>query len=441
MLALPSIDYAARRRRVMEAIGEDSLLVLFANPERRRSNDTYHPYRQSSDLLYLCGFPEPEAVLVLVPGAAAEFILFVRPKDRERETWDGYREGPEGAIEGYGADAAYPIAELGARMPELMSGRRNMYHALGVSRRQDDDVLRWSRSLRGNRRQRDRSPEAIVDPLRLLHGLRLVKDEAEIARIRVAAEISAEGHLAAMQATRPNMMEYELEAVLSGSFRRRGASGHSYAPIVAGGPRSCVLHYNENDALLRDGELVLIDAGAEFDGYAGDITRTWPVGESFTGPQRDIYEAVLNAEEYAISLTVAGASNISVHDATVRRLTENMIEIGLLNGGVDEALEKESYREYYMHGTGHYLGLDVHDVGEYRAADDAPMVYSLGMVLTVEPGIYVRADCDAPEYFRGIGVRIEDDVLIGKNGVTVLTGGVPKSVSAIESLRRAALQG
>lgn len=441
MPSLPPIDYAARRQRVMDAMGPDSLLVLYANPERRRSNDTFYRYRQSSDLLYLCGFPEPEAVAVLAPGQEDAFILFVRPRDRERETWDGYREGPEGAMEGYGADAAYNIDELATRLPELMAGRRTLYHALGVSRRRDDEILRAMRSLKGNRRQADRSPSSIADPLRVLHQLRLVKDDAELARLRVAAEITAEGHVAAMRGVRPGMMEYELEAMLSETFRRRGASGHSYEPIVAGGTRSCVLHYNENDALLRDGELVLIDAGAEYEGYAGDITRTFPVGERFTGPQRAVYEAVLNAQEYSVSLTVSGASNISVHDATVRRLTENLIEIGLLKEGLDEALEKESYREYYMHGTGHYLGLDVHDVGEYRDADGEPLVYRPGMVLTVEPGIYVRADGDAPEHFRGIGVRIEDDVIVEENGVTILTGGVPKQVEAIEALRKEALSG
>lgn len=436
MRSLSPMNYAARRQRVMDTIGTDSVLVLFANPERRRSNDTFYRYRQNSDLLYLCGFPEPEAVLVLAPGHEAPFTLFVRPRDRERETWDGYRAGPEGAVERYGADAAYNLDELSTRMPEILAGRRAVYHALGVSRRRDDEVLKWMRGLKGNRRQGDRSPSTIVDPLRVLHRLRMFKDEGERQRMKVAAEISAAGHLAAMAATRPGMMEYELEAVLTETFRSRGASGHSYEPIVAGGIRGCVLHYTENDAPLADGDLVLIDAGAEFEGYAGDITRTWPVGTTFSGPQRAVYEAVLDAQILALSLTVAGQSNIGVHDATVQRLTENMVDIGLLTCSVNEALEKEAYREYYMHGTGHYLGLDVHDVGDYRDESDAPFVYVPGMAITVEPGLYVRADCDAPEPFRGIGVRIEDDVLIEENGVTVLTTGVPKSVSAIEEIRR-----
>lgn len=436
MRQLSPMNYAARRQQVMEAIGPESVLVLFSSPERRRSNDTFYRYRQSSDLLYLCGFPEPEAVLVLAPGAACPFTLFVRPRDRERETWDGYRAGPEGAKTQYGADAAYNLDELGARMPDIVAGRSTIYHALGVSRRCDEEVLRWMRGLKGNRRQGDRAPAMIADPLRLLHRQRMVKDVGELERLTVAAEISAAGHLAAMQATRPGVMEYELEAILTETFRGQGGTGHSYEPIVAGGMRSCVLHYNENDAQLHDGDLVLIDAGAEFEGYAGDITRTWPVGTAFSGPQRDVYEAVLDAQLLALTLTVAGQSNIGVHDATVQRLTENMVDIGLLTTSVTEALENESYREYYMHGTGHYLGLDVHDVGDYRDQRDAPVVYKAGMVLTVEPGLYVRADCDAPEAFRGIGIRIEDDVVIEAIGNTVLTSAVPKSVEAIEAIRR-----
>lgn len=439
MQTSPPVDYGARRRHVMDTMGEDAALILFSNPEQRRSNDTFYRYRQSSDLLYLCGFPEAEAVLVLAPGSDTPFVLFVRPRDRERETWDGFRAGPEGAVSDYGADAAYPLAELGERLPALLSGRRAVYHALGVSRSADATLLGAMQGLRGNRRQGERAPEAIVDPLRLLHELRRVKDAAEIARMKVAAEISAAGHLAAMKQTRPDMMEYEVEAVLTSEYRRRGAEDHAYAPIVAGGSRACVLHYNENDGPLREGELVLIDSGAEYHGYAGDITRTWPIGASFSGPQRAIYEAVLDAEEFGIALTVAGQSNVGVHEATVARLTENMLEIGLLTGSLDEQLENEGYREYYMHGTGHYLGLDVHDVGAYRDADDAPIVYEPGMVLTVEPGIYVRADSDAPEHFRGIGVRIEDDVLIEAHGASVLTGSVPKLVDEIEALRAEAL--
>lgn len=444
MHSLPPVDYAARRRRVMDEIGDEALLVLFSSPERRRSHDTYYRYRQSSDVLYLCGFEEPEAILVLAPGAEEEFVLFVRPRDRERETWDGFRAGPEGAIADYGADAAYTVGDFATQLPTLMAGRRKVYHVLGKSRRDDEQMLRAMRSLAGSRRSSDRSPEAIYDPLRTLHRMRMVKDAAEIARVTRAAEISAAGHLAAMQQTRPNMMEYEVEAILTAAYRSRGAEAHAYEPIVAGGSRSCVLHYNENDGQLRDGEMVLIDSGAEFLHYAGDITRTWPVGASFTGPQKAIYEAVLSTEKFGISLTVAGESNISVHEATVAKLTEHMLDIGLLSGSLDEALEKESYREYYMHGTGHYLGMDVHDVGEYRRSDETPFVYEEGMILTVEPGIYVRADSDAPEHFRGIGVRIEDDVLIGdpvlgKNGVTVLTHGVPKEVDDIEALRREAI--
>lgn len=417
----------------MERIGHEGVLVLYANPERRRSNDTFYRYRQNSDLLYLCGFPEPEAVLVLTPGADAETTLFVRPRDRERETWDGYRAGPEGAVELYGVDQAFTIQEMNVVMPRLLAGRVALYHELGECEKHDADMLRWIKGLKGNRRQGDRNPLAICDPHPILHRMRMFKDSAEIERMQVAADISAAGHVAAMRATTPGIREYNLESVITETFRSCGADGHSYEPIVAGGERACVLHYTENNQMLLDGDLVLIDAGAEFEGYAGDITRTWPVNGVFTGPQRVIYEAVLDAQEYAIEQTRVGATNVGVHEATTRRLVENMLSIGLLSGSIDSVIERGIHREYFMHGTGHYLGLDVHDVGIYTERDGKPFEYQEGMVVTVEPGIYVRPDSDAPEIFRGIGVRIEDNVLIQKNGVTVLTTAAPKSISAIES--------
>lgn len=430
---LTPIDYAARRRLVMERIGHEGIMVLYANPERRRSNDTFYRYRQSSDLLWLCGFPEPECVIVLTPGAEHETTLFVRPRDRERETWDGYRAGPEGAVERYGVDQAFTIQELPVVLPKLMSGRVALYHALGESQENDAQILAMIRGLKGNRRHGDRNPVAICDPTPILHRMRMRKDAAEIERMQVAADISAAGHVAAMRATTPGIREYNLEAVLTETFRSCGADGHAYEPIVAGGHRACVLHYTENDALLTDGDLVLIDAGAELEGYAGDITRTWPVGGKFSGPQRVVYEAVLDAEEYAIGLTRVGATNVGVHEATTRRLVENMLSIGLLSGSVDSVIERGIHREYFMHGTGHYLGLDVHDVGIYTERDGSPVLYQPGMVVTIEPGIYVRPDSDAPEIFRGIGVRIEDNVLIEENGPVVLTTAAPKSISAIEA--------
>lgn len=430
---LTPIDFASRRRRVMDAIGDDAVLVLYANPERRRSNDTFFRYRQSSDMLWLCGFPEPEAVLVLLPGSDHPFTLFVRPRDRERETWDGYRAGPEGAMTVYGADQAFTLQELPVVLPRLLSGRRALYYSLGECESRDAELLRWMKSLRGNRRQGDRQPLAIWDPEPMLHRMRMVKDAAELERMQIAADISAAGHVAAMRATAPGVREYQLEAVLTETFRTSGADGHSYEPIVAGGERACVLHYTENQRTIAAGEMVLVDAGAEFQGYAGDITRTWPVNGVFSGPQRAVYEAVLDAQEFAIAQSVVGATNVGVHEATTRRLVENMLSIGLLSGSLDGVLERGDHREYFMHGTGHYLGLDVHDVGVYTERDGGPFAYVPGMVLTIEPGIYVRPDSDAPEIFRGIGVRIEDNIVIEKNGVTVLTGAAPKSISAIEA--------
>ena len=417
----------------MDVIGQDGVMVVYANPEQRRSNDTFYRYRQSSDLLWLCGFPEPEAVLVLTPGAEAETTLFVRPRDRERETWDGYRVGPEGAVEQFGVDQAYTIHEMKVIMPRLLAGRRVLHYNLGESETRDAALLGWIRGLKGNRRHGDRHPIAIQETNAILHRMRMFKDAAELERLQVAADISAAGHVAAMRATAPGTHEYQLEAVLTETFRSLGAEGHSYEPIVAGGERACILHYTENNATLKKGDLVLIDAGAEFQGYAGDITRTWPVGGTFSGPQRIVYEAVLDAQEFAIAQSVVGATNVGVHEATTRRLVENMLSIGLLSGSVESVLESGAHREYFMHGTGHYLGLDVHDVGIYTERDDTPFAYEEGMVVTIEPGIYVRPDSGAPEIFRGIGVRIEDDVVISTDGPSILTSAAPKSISAIEA--------
>lgn len=446
MMLPPEIDYAARRQRVMERIGEDAALVLFSNPEQRRSNDTLFPYRQNSDLFYLSGFEEPEAVLVLLPGADDPFVMFVRPRDRDKEVWTGYRVGAEGAVQDYGADLAFELEALDEELPDLIAGRRTLYYELGRSQSHDANMLRWCASLKGSRARRDLSPDAFADPRKVLHPMRLIKDAAELERMRIAAEISAEGHLEAMRTTAPGQYEFEVEAKLTECFRRRGAYGHAYEPIVAGAERACVLHYSENNRRLNDSDLILIDAGAEWGGYAGDITRTWPVGETFEGEQRAVYDAVLDAQILAIDKSVTGESGVSVHDATVERLTSNMIDIDLLTMGLEEALETKAYREYFMHGTGHYLGIDVHDVGPYRDEHDDPYAYQPGMVVTIEPGIYVRSDSDAPERFHNIGVRIEDDVVImdadaaAEDPSRILTRDVPKDGDEIVELRKEALR-
>lgn len=445
-MSFPTIDYASRRARVMNRIGNDAVMVLFSNAEKQRSSDTLYPYRQNSDLWYLCGFEEPEAVIVLAPQSEHPFVMFVRPRDRDKEVWTGYRAGVEGAQRIYGADAAYELSELDTELPKLLAGRKILYHALGDSPAHDAKIIAWCRSLKGTRARKDLSPDMIACPRKILHPLRLIKDTGELERMRVAAEISAQGHLEVMRTARPGQYEYELEAVLTHSFRKRGAYEHAYEPIVAGGARACVLHYNQNDQPIHDGELVLIDAGAEWGGYAGDITRTWPISDRFEGEQRAVYDAVLDAQIFAIEQSVAGASNLGVHDATVERLTQNMIDIGLLQTTLDEALETKAYREYYMHGTGHYLGIDVHDVGPYRDDDDEAYAYAPGMVVTIEPGLYVRADSDAPERFHGIGVRIEDDVVIlpaeeaAQDPTRILTRDVPKDADEILVVRREILR-
>lgn len=432
------MDYARRRRALMAQLG-DGTLILPASPERTRSNDTHYRYRPDSDLLYLTGFPEPDAVLVLAPGHPEhEVVLFVRPKDKEREIWDGFRYGPEGAKAEFGVDAAYEIGELDARLPELLSGRERVYWPLGEDAGFDARVMRAMSTLRASRKKPDRAPKSIWRPRHLIHRMRMTKDVDEIALMARSAAIAAEAHTEAIKATRPGLLEYELEAVIENVFRRAGCSGPSYTSIVAGGANACVLHYVENDSVLRDGDLVLVDAGCELGWYASDITRTWPVGRAFSGPQRDLYTLVLEAEIAGIADARVGMTNHEAQQRAVRRLTQGMLDLELLSGELDGLIETEAYKRYYMHGIGHYLGLDVHDVGIYYVDDEVGEPYAPGTVLTVEPGIYVAADDEqAPEAFRGIGIRIEDDVLVTEEGPRVLTAAVPKTIDDIEALRRA----
>jgi Xaa-Pro aminopeptidase len=434
------MSFAERRRRIAETVN-DGVLVLVASPEVTRSHDTHYTYRPGSDLLWLTGYDEPGCVAVFSPQhPETPFVLFVRPRNKDSEIWDGHRYGPEGAVSRFGADAAYPLDELEARLPGLLATRSQVYYSLGLDTAFDARLLRMIEGLRPSRRQPGRAPAAIVDPRPLLHQLRMVKDEAELATMRRAASISAAAHLAAMRATRPGMYEYEMQALIEYEFMRAGARAPAYGSIVAGGANACVLHYTTNRDPLRDGELLLVDAGAEFDWYAGDITRTWPIGREFTGPQRDLYAAVLDVNERIVARVVPGESKDSLQQASIRMLTEHLVQLGLLSGSVDENIEKEHFRRFYMHGVGHYLGMDVHDVGEYMLADGSQVLLRPGMVMTVEPGLYVQPDDESvPAAFRGIGVRIEDDVVVTSHAPENLTTGVPKSIAAVEALRRESL--
>lgn len=423
--------FADRRRRVLEAIR--GVAIVAAAPVTLRNNDVEHEYRQDSDMQYLTGFEEPESVLVLSkvhPEHRA--VIFLRTRDREREQWDGYRLGVDDAKERLGVDAAFPISELHKRLPEYLSGADELVYELGKWRDLDGQILSAITRVRARGRAVKPWPRTIRHPDEVWHELRFVKDEVELAHLRRAAAISSEAHVAAMRAAAPGRHEYEIDAVLREAFRRGGASREAYPPIVGSGVNATILHYRENRRRMEDGDLLLIDAGCEYEYYAADITRTFPVNGRFTAPQRAVYEAVLAAQLAAIDATRPGATIESVHDVTLRTLVEGMIAIGLLTGSAEEAIRNEAYKRFYMHRTSHWLGMDVHDVGSYFV-DGAPRPFVPGVVLTIEPGIYVSADDQTvkPE-FRGIGVRIEDDVLVTADGHEVLTAATPKTVADIE---------
>ena len=428
-------EFARRRRDLMAMMGRNSIAVLTAAPERVRSRDTHFPYRQDSDFHYLSGFPEPEAVLVLLPKRReGEFILFCRERDRAREIWDGYRAGPEGAREHYGADDAFPIADIDDILPGLLEGRDRVYYALGRNRAFDTQMLDWLDGIRARARSGAVPPEEFVDLDHLLHEMRLFKSAKELGVMRKAGAISARAHCRAMRAARPGLYEYQLQAEIEHAFASEGARHPAYGSIVGGGANACVLHYVDNSALLQDGDLVLIDAGCEYQHYAADITRTFPVNGRFSAPQQALYEVVLAAQLAAIDAVRAGNHWDEPHKATVRVVTEGLVELGLLKGNVGELIERNAYAEFYMHRAGHWLGMDVHDVGDYKV-DGEWRTLEPGMVMTVEPGIYVAPDHrKVAKKWRGIGIRIEDDVAITRKGPEVLTAGVPKTIADIEHL-------
>ncbi len=434
-MSISKAEYARRRKQLMSMLEPNSIAVLPAANEKPRSRDTDYPFRQDSDFYYLTGFPEPEAVLVLIPGRShGEVVWFCREKDREREIWDGFREGPEGVCLNYGADDAFPIGDMDDILPGLLEGKERVYYTLGKASAFDKHVMDWVNSLRAKARAGAAPPGDFLDLDHLLHDMRLYKSAEEVRTMARAAEISAEAHCRAMRACQPGVMEYALEAEINYHFARNGARHPAYNAIVGGGKNACVLHYVENSAKLKDGDLVLIDAGCEFEGYAADITRTFPVNGKFSTEQAAIYDVVLAAQRAAVEKVHVGNHWNEPHDASVSVITEGLVSLGLLAGDVDALIESEAYKDFYMHRIGHWLGMDVHDVGDYKVGGEWRVLES-GMVMTVEPGIYVAPDNEnVAAKWRGIGIRIEDDVLVTKDGPRVLSSDVPKTIAEIEAL-------
>jgi Xaa-Pro aminopeptidase len=425
----------AQRRNALLAKMQHGIAVIPTAPEMARNADTHYDYRHDSNFYYLTGFPEPEAVLVIVAGDVPQRILFCREKHAEREIWDGFRYGPEVAREEFGFDAAYPIAQLDEKLVELMSNQPTLFYPLGVSASWDARLLKIREEVKAKARTGIRAPNEIRDVRELLHELRLFKEINELNIMRRAATISCEAHRRAMRSTRSGQFEYEVEAEFLHEFCRHGARQAAYTSIVAGGGNACTLHYVGNKARLNDGDLLLIDAGCELEGYASDITRTFPVNGKFSAAQKDVYEIVLASQIAAIAAAVPGNSWNVPHEAALRVLAQGFVDLKLCQGSVDAVLESESYKQFYMHRTGHWLGMDVHDVGEYKIGEQWRPLQA-GMTLTVEPGCYIRPADNVPRELWNIGIRIEDDVLITPEGNEVMTRAAPKTVSEIEELMR-----
>jgi Xaa-Pro aminopeptidase len=423
--------FAERRRRALAALR--GVAIVPSAPVQIRNNDVEHAYRQDSDLYYFTGFEESESVLLLSSvHAEHRAVMFVRERDAEREAWDGARAGVDGARASLGVDACFPITELRQKLPEYLAGAPELVYEVGKRPSLDEIVFASITQARARGRTPKPWPKTITHPERIWHEHRLCKDDGELALVRRAVEITTEGHLAVMAARAPGRHEYEMEALLREIFRRRGSDRCAYEPIVGSGPNATVLHYRTNNRRMEEGELLLVDAGAEYGYYAADVTRTLPVSGRFTAPQRRLYRAVLDAQLAAIERARPGATIEQIHGVVVRRLTESMVELGLLAGDVDKLIEEETFKRYYMHRTSHWLGMDVHDVGAYFVEGDARPL-GPGMVLTIEPGLYVAAqDEAAPAELRGLGVRIEDDVLITDDGHEVLSAGIPKEPDEVE---------
>jgi Xaa-Pro aminopeptidase len=430
-------EYKRRRRKLAATMTPGSVALLPSAAEAVRNRDVHYPYRQDSDFKYLTGFPEPEAMAVLVPGRKeGEMVLFCRPRDTEKELWDGSRVGVDGALESYGADEAHPIGELDEVLPKLLENCERVYYPAGADPGLDRRLMDWIKVVRGKARSGVVAPTELVVLDTLLNEQRLVKSKAELEIMRRAASISARGHRRIMRVCRPGMWEYQLEAEFVQVCGARGGRFQAYPPIVGSGANACVLHYVDNRHQLGDGDLVLVDAGCELEGYASDITRTFPVNGRFSPPQRDLYELVLHAQEAAIAKAIPGNRWNDPHKAAVRTLTRGLVELGILKGGkkaVSKLVKEKKYEPYFMHRTGHWLGMDVHDVGDYKVGGKWRR-FEPGMVLTVEPGLYIAGSrSEVPARFRNIGIRIEDDIAITVEGNEVLSADAPKAVADIES--------
>jgi len=436
LFAIDPEVYATRRETFVKQIGTSGVAIFPAAPSSIRSHDTEYRYRQDNDFFYLTGFPEPEALCLLSPQHETErFILFVRPRDKEKETWTGKRFGVEGAKDLFGADAAYTIDKIDEILPQHLLQAENVYYAFGRDDQLNNKIVTLMNHSRMQRQRSGRGPVSVIDPGTILHEMRLFKSQAELALMRQAVNASTAAHHAAMIQTRPGMYEYEIEALLEFHFRRLGAAGPAYASIVASGANATILHYITNDKQMQDGELLLIDAAAEYANYCSDVTRTFPIGTHFSAPQRDIYDLVLTAQKEAIVMVKPGVKFDDVHARATEVLVDGLRTFGLLSGDTKEIIEKGDHRKFYMHRTSHWLGMDVHDVGKYKLGEDS-RVLQPGMILTVEPGIYIAEDAEGVEdRYRGIGVRIEDDVLVTDTGYDVLTKDIPKEVSDLETLR------
>jgi Xaa-Pro aminopeptidase len=427
-----SIRQVKQRREEFMKRMSGGVAIFPSAPAAIRNNDVEHEYRQDTDFYYLTGFEEPNAVAVLAPtDAEHRFILFVQPKDREREVWTGWRAGEEGAKRDYGADAAFTIDKLDEELPKLVAKADKIYYRFNDPLF-DERIVAFMRRFQRERQRNGAGPKAIIDPAEMLHEMRLIKSSDDLEMLRRAVDISCEAHMAALRALRPGVYEYEIEAALRYVFRKNGSPRPGYPPIVASGPNATVLHYTTNNRRIEDGDLLLIDAGTEFGYYTGDITRTYPAGGSFTEDQASIYQIVLDAQVAAIEAVRPGATFIEPHDRAVRVLTEGMARLGLLKGDAEKLIEDGEYNKFYMHRTSHWLGMDVHDAGPYKVADEWRKLEP-GMVLTIEPGLYIAEDIeDVDPRYRGIGVRIEDDVLVTENGNEVLSASVPKTIEEIE---------
>jgi Xaa-Pro aminopeptidase len=418
----------------MRRMDQTSVAIIPSARETTRSNDTHYRFRQDSDFLYLTNFEEPDSIAVIAPGRDQKYTLFVRPRDPEQEIWVGRRAGLEGAKDEFGADEAFPIAEFESKLQDILDGAQNLYYRLGVNTELDSSIIRRISEMRALNRKPIHPPRTIIDPATIVHEMRVLKSPEELEIMQKAADIAAEAHVEAMKAVRPGMKEYEIEAMLEQYFRGHGASGPSYTSIVGAGANATILHYVNNDGELHDGDLLLVDAGAEVKGYASDITRTFPVNGRYSPAQREIYDVVLETQISCVDMVRPGTTHDELKAHSVEMLTEGMVRIGLLKGKPADLIKEEKYKQFYMHGLGHLLGIDVHDVGIYYY-DKQSRALEPGMVMTVEPGIYVAPDTkDVPDKFLGIGVRIEDDVLCTNNGPRVLTTKVPKQAEEIEQL-------